>query len=49
MQLTFQNVLGQKALVLVTYYEKITKHEYAKQQEDCKNIICQNLCSKPQS
>lgn len=36
MQLTFQNVLGQKGLVLVTYYEKTTKHEYAKQQKDCK-------------
>jgi len=35
MQLTFQNVLGQKGL-LVTYYEKTTKHEYAKQQKDCK-------------
>ena len=34
MQLTFQNVLGQKGLV--TYYEKTTKHEYAKQQKDCK-------------
>jgi hypothetical protein len=57
MQLTFQYVLGQKGHVLVIYYEKTTKHEYAKQQKyslkkqqkDCKNIICQNLCSKTQS